>query len=41
MRSWLYLIYILHALVFSLVISQFDFVATAIAAIIPALGAIL
>ena len=41
MRPWLYTAYFLHALIFSFIISQFDFVATTIAAIFTVLGAIL
>jgi hypothetical protein len=41
MRPWLYAVYFLHALVFASVISQFDFLATSVAAILSVLGVIL
>jgi uncharacterized membrane protein len=41
MRPWLYLIYLLHALFFAFVISQFGFLATSVAAILTVLGVIL
>lgn len=41
MRPWLYTAYFLHALIFSFIISQFDFVATAAAVVLTVFGAIL
>jgi hypothetical protein len=41
MRPWLYTAYFLHAPIFSIIISQFDFVATTIAVIFTVLGVIL
>jgi SNF family Na+-dependent transporter len=38
MRPWLYAVYFLHALVFASVISQFDFLATSVAAILIRVG---